>query len=87
MTNEYDNEVIEYFLENQLQLFPEEVASLPEEAEVFLEDCLACVCYDKEEALEYIHENMDVEDMSDNEILSQPEVFAMNDGRYLIVEG
>jgi hypothetical protein len=48
---------------------------------------LACVCDDKEEALEYIHENMDVEDMSDNEILSQPEVFAMNDGRYLIVEG
>ena len=41
MNSEYDNEVIECFLENQLQLFPEEVATNLEEAEVFLEDCLA----------------------------------------------
>lgn len=87
MMNEYDDEVVEVFLENQLQLFPEEVATSPESAEVFLEDCFACVCDSREEALDYIHDNMDVEDMSDEEILSQPEIFAIPDGRFLIVEG
>ena len=43
----FEREVTEYFLEHQLQLFPETVAETPEEAE---------------------------------------EVFALPDGRYLIVE-
>ena len=40
----YDDEVLEVFLEKQLQLFPEEVADTPEAAEEFLEDCMAVVC-------------------------------------------
>lgn len=37
---EYDDEVLNYFLENQQQLFPENVADTLEEAENFLEDCI-----------------------------------------------
>ena len=40
----YDDEVLEVFLEKQLQLFPENVAETPEEAEEFLDDCMAVVC-------------------------------------------
>ena len=36
--NEYDEEILHYFLEHQTQLFPEAVAESPEEAEEFLED-------------------------------------------------
>ena len=39
--NEYDEEILHYFLEHQTQLFPEAVAESPEEAEEFLEDCMA----------------------------------------------
>ena len=42
--NEYDEEILHYFLEHQTQLFPEAVAESPEEAEEFLEDCMAVVC-------------------------------------------
>ena len=42
--NSYDEECIQFFLENQLQLFPEAVAETPEEAEEFLDDCMAVVC-------------------------------------------
>ena len=38
---EYDDEVLDTFLENQSQLFPENVADTPEAAEEFLEDCMA----------------------------------------------
>ena len=40
MAYEYDDDVLNTFLANQEQLFPEEVASSPEEAEEFLEDCI-----------------------------------------------
>ena len=39
--NEYDEECLQVFLEKQLQLFQEEVATTPEEAEEFLSDCMA----------------------------------------------
>ena len=37
----YDEAVVQYFLEHQMQLFKENVAESPEEAEEFLEDCMA----------------------------------------------
>ena len=40
--HEYDDDVLECFLENQLQLFPEKVAENLEEAEEFLEECIEC---------------------------------------------
>lgn len=82
----YDEECIRVFLENQLQLFPEAVAETPEEAEEFLEDCMAIVCDSKEEALAYMEEGMDVSGMEEEEILEAEEVFPLPSGRYLIVE-
>ena len=40
----YDEVCLKYFLENQEQLLPERVAETMEEAEEFLEDCMAVVC-------------------------------------------
>lgn len=84
----YDEAVIEAFLENQLQLFPEKVAESFEEAEEFLEDCMAVVCGSKKEVLEYFEEcGTDISGMSLADVLESSEVFAIPDGRYLIVEG
>ena len=66
---EYDEACIQAFLEQQLKLFPEEVAETPEEAEAYLED------------------EMDIVGMEEEEILEAEEVFAIGDGRYLVVEG
>ena len=87
MTNTYDEAVLDIFLENQLQLFPEKVAETRDEAEFFLEDCLAVVCDNEEEVFEYLEDSMDVTGMSRDEVLAAEEVFAVPDGRYLIVEG
>ena len=40
---EYDEECLKTFLKNQAQLFDEPVAETLEEAEAFLEDCMAAV--------------------------------------------
>ena len=40
---EYDDAVLECFLDKQLQLFPEAVAETLDEAEDFLEECMAVV--------------------------------------------
>ena len=41
--HEYDEAVLNCFLENQLQLLPEKVADNIDEAEAFLEECVAVV--------------------------------------------
>ncbi len=52
--HEFDDVVLQCFLENQGQLFPEEnVASNLEEAEAFLEECLAVVVNSIEEDCEF----------------------------------
>ena len=85
---DYDDEVIEVFLEKQEQLFPEIVAETPEEAEEFLEDCMAVVCKNLREVKEYFEEaGTDIAGMSDDEILEASEVFELPSGRFLIVEG
>ena len=86
--NEYDDEILNYFLENQRQLFPENVAETPEEAGQFLEDCMAVVCRNKKEVRKYFEEaGLDIAGMTEEELFEQSEVFAVGDGRYLIVEG
>ncbi|MFR5468890.1 MAG: glyoxalase [Waltera sp.] len=80
---EYDDAVLECFLDKQLQLFPEAVAETLDEAEDFLEECMAVVVDSVEDVIEYFDEaGMDVDD----EILEADEVFDIGDGRYLIVE-
>ncbi|MCI6242460.1 MAG: glyoxalase [Lachnospiraceae bacterium] len=86
--NEYDDEILNYFLENQRQLFPENVAETPEEAGQFLEDCMAVVCSSLKEVKDYLDEaGMDVSGMDREELLAASEVFSIPDGRFLIVEG
>ena len=85
---EYDDEVLEDFLAHQQQLFSENVAETPEEAEEFLEDCMAVVCKNLKEVKDYFDEaGMDIAGMSDEDILDASEVFALDSGRFLIVEG
>ena len=84
----YDNEVLDCFLENQLQLFPERVAETLDEADDFLTECMAVVVDSVEEVMEYFNEEgIDVEGADEDEILTASEVFDVGDGRYLIVEG
>ncbi len=84
----FDDEVLECFLENQLQLFPESVADNLEEAEEFLEDCMAIVVDSLEEVIEYFEEEgIDMEGADEDSILEASEVFDIGDGRYLIVQG
>lgn len=85
---EFDDAVLECFLDNQLQLFPEKVAETLDDAEDFLEDCMAVVVNSLDEVIEYFEEEgIDMDGAEDEEILEADEVFDIGDGRYLIVEG
>lgn len=86
--HEYDDAVLACFLKNQLQLFPEKVVETLEEAESFLEECMAIVVNSVEEVIEFFdEEGIDIEGAVGEEILEAQEVFEVGDGRYLIVEG
>ena len=85
---EYDEECLKPFLERQSQLFDEPVAETLEEAEAFLEDCMAVVADSLEDVCRFFEEEgMDTEGMSPEEVEEASEVFPLSDGRYLIVEG
>ena len=85
---EYDEDCLKAFIKNQAQLFDEPVAETLEEAEAFLEDCMAAVVDSIEEVRKFLQEEgLDVDRMSDDEIEDASEVFALPQGRYLIVEG
>ena len=84
---EYDDEVLDTFLKKQTQLFSEEVADTPEAAEEFLEDCMAVVCKNLKEVKAYFEDQgADIGGMSLKDLEEASEVFALPDGRYLIVE-
>ena len=85
---EYDEDCMKTFIRKQGQLFDEPVAETLEEAEAFLEDCMAAVVDSIGEVKEFLkEEGVDVEGMSAEELEEASEVFALSDGRYLIVEG
>lgn len=86
--NEYSEECLVTFLKKQSQLFDEPVAESLEEAEAFLEDCMAVVVDSLDEVREYFEENgTDVDSMSSDELEEASEVFPLSNGQYLIVEG
>lgn len=88
MMYEYDEECLKTFLKNQSQLFDEPVAESIEEAEAFLEDCMAAVVDNIDEVRDFLDgEGLDVDGMSSEELEEASEVFVLPDGRYLIVEG
>ncbi|MBE5894813.1 MAG: glyoxalase [Lachnospiraceae bacterium] len=83
----YDEKVLQCFLEQQLKLFPEAVAETPEEAEDFLEECLAVVVDNLKEVWKYFEDaGVDIAELSMEDIEEADEVFPVGDGRYLIVE-
>ncbi len=85
--HEYDDAVLSCFLKNQKQLFPEPVANNLEEAEAFLEECMAVVVDSEEDVWNYFdEEGVDMEGADSESILTADEVFEIGDGRYLIVE-
>ena len=82
----FDKDVVNFFLDNQSRLFDEDVASTPEEAQDFLEDSMAEVVDSIDEVIAYFDEmGIDTDGMSEDEIEQQAEVFALPDGRYLVV--
>lgn len=84
----YKRESVETFLKNQSQLFDEPVAENYEEAEEFLEECMAVEVDSLKEVKKYLDAaGADVEGMSLEELEEACEVFALPSGKYLIVEG
>ncbi len=84
----FDEKVLQCFLDNQLQLYPEKVAETLEEAEDFLEESMAVVVNSVKEVWEFFEEEgVDMEGADEEGILEADEVFEVGDGRYLIVEG
>ncbi|MCD8105078.1 MAG: glyoxalase [Lachnospiraceae bacterium] len=84
----YKKEYLEVFLKNQGQLFDEPVAETLEEADEFLDECMAVVADNYRELKKYFKENGgDIAGMTKEELLSQAEVFPLPDGKYLIVDG
>ncbi|MBU9724830.1 glyoxalase [Diplocloster modestus] len=85
---EYDDECLATFLRKQSQLFDEPVAETLEEAEAFLEDCMAVVLDSLSDVRDYFDENgMDIDGMSDDDLEDASEVFSLPNGKYLVVEG
>ena len=79
----YKKEYVQTFLEKQGQLFDEPVADDFEEAEAFLEDCMAVVLDSLKDVKKYLDGmGADVEGLEE-----ESEVFKLPDGKYLIVEG
>lgn len=86
--HEFDDAVIECFLKNQLQLFPEKVVESYEEAESYLEECMAIVVDSAQAVMDFFEEEgIDIDGQDMDELLEASEVFDIGDGRYLIVEG
>lgn len=84
---EYSEECLKCFLENQTQLLKEPIAETMEDADEFLQDCMAQVFDSLKEIKKYWDDNgMDVQGMSLQEIEESLEVFKLPSGKYLVVE-
>lgn len=84
----YELECAEVFLKEQEKLLGEKVFETVEEVMDFFEDCFATVLDSVKDIREYFDENgMDVQGMTDEEILDSAEVFELPSGKYLVVEG
>lgn len=85
---DYSKECIRVFLENQAQLFGKVIAETVSEAREVLEDNMAAEVDTIKDVRDYLEENgMDISEMTDEEVISQSEVFKLPSGRFLIVTG
>lgn len=86
--SDYSEVCLKTFLKDQGKLFDEPVAGTLEEAEAFLEDCMAVVVDSLDEVREYFEEEgVDMDGLDQDELEGVSEVFPLPDGKYLIVEG
>ena len=84
---EFDEAVLQCFLDNQEQQFSKTVMSTYEEAEEFLTDSMAVIVNSVKEVWEFFEEEgLDTDGMTEDDIIETPEVFVIGDGRYLVVE-
>ena len=84
--HEFDEAVLQCFLDNQEQLFSKTVMSTYEEAEDFLIESMAVIVNSVAEVWEFFEEEgLDTDGMNEEDIIETPEVFVIGDGRYLIV--
>lgn len=83
--SDIDEICAEVFYERQEQLFDQPVVDSIEEAEEFLQDCMAVVLDNRNELKQYMkEEGVDLSDYED--ITEALEVFELPDGRFLYVE-
>lgn len=83
----YSEESVKEFLRNQGKLFDQPVAETYEEAEEFLEECMAVEVKTLRDVRRYLEESgADVDGMSAQELREAAEVFVLPSGGYLIVE-
>lgn len=83
----YEKECAQVFIKQQEKLLGAVVVETEEEALEFLEDSFAAVLGSVKEIREYLDESgMDVEGMSDRDILEAAEVFPLPSGKYMVVE-
>lgn len=84
---EFDNLVLDVFIEKQLKLYPQKVAESREEANEFLIDCGAFVASDLNDLWRYFEEEgLDTDGLTRKDIATADEVFDIGDGRFLVVE-
>lgn len=84
---QFDEECLTTFLKVQDNIYKEKVAETLEEADEFLEDCMAVVLNSVEEIMEYWDEmGIDISGMTLEEIENSVEVIKLPKGRYLVVE-
>jgi len=86
---DFDDAVLQCFLDKQGQLFPEEDVCFDlESARDFLEENLAVVVDSAKEVILFFEdEGLDIDGLTEDNILDADEVFEVGDGRFLIIEG
>lgn len=83
----FKEQYVKTFLEKQSQLYDEPVAETLEEADEFLDISMATVCDNMKDVKSYLKEiGADICGMTLEDIEDMPEVFAMPDGKYLVLE-
>ncbi len=87
MTEQFDDAVLQCFLDKQEQLLYKKVFSTKEEVRDFLEEGMAVVVGSVKEVWEFFEEEgLDTYGLKGKKILEASEVFTVGDGRYLVVE-
>ncbi len=84
----FEEKIIQIFLEQQEKLLGKKIFDNEEDAGEFLEECMAQICNTMDQVREYLDDaGMDVEGMTNEELLEAEEVFVIPGVGFLVVEG